>query len=643
MSPKKTSDAGDEPIGADPSPDKSIDASADAAPATSADAVDEGPESVLLPGVAQASESIEAREASADEASSSAEASADEASSNEASSSNEEAGSKDADAKNLGSRTLMGIGLEAFRPTTTSAATDDSNDGVAAPSGSQQEEADGVSAKSSDDDSDDASDVSPEDLTPTVIRPDLAAAARNEDTQVTSLLDEVAQALNLQASEHRDRALGKLPGLTASTSNRTRAPSPGPVRAGMALTDGAEFEDPDDGPTSLTPGILSDADVHETSDDLELTATGEDQDDAVVLGLVGANKSAGADGRLGKLPPIPGLSGPVSSLVGPPPGAARAQTPASGLTPTPASGRVRMPSPAPGVPSIPPPSGRLSLPPGLVSTPVIPSPQQSQIVLSAPVGAVLGDSSRRVSNLLTRRSGRTDKSGSVRLTPSGLSGAAALPAMPAVLAAQVKIATVSLAGLVAVTFAGGLLVGMLVWRGSGRSESPRVAGSVEPASFAPVAKAPAIVPVPPAERVQPTVVTTVPTVAVLPTNAVPAAAGAVPVRAAAPNGATTEAIVTPIAAVAAAAADAPPTDAKPVARRAVASRQPPRVRRPPTEADAEAQAAPPVAAAAPKPAPVAPAAAPPAAPKAVASNAPAPKPVAPKAKPKTTWHDPFAD
>jgi hypothetical protein len=214
-----------------------------------------------------------------------------------------------------------------------------------------------------------------------------------------------------------------------------------------------------------------------------------------------------------------------------------------------------------------------------------------------------------------------------------------LPELPEVLTAHVKLATVSLAGLIAVTFAGGLLVGMLVWRGQGRVDQTVTRRGV-PAAASQEEATPATAGAPAAGAQAASTAS-----ARTETNAASAttAGGGLttpevklpnppPAETAVP---ATEAIVTPIAT--GAATDDDPA-AKQPARRPTAALRAPRPRRPaapPSAADTAPAAAKPVAA---KPA-ARPAAA--ATSKPVATNA-APKP-APKSKPKSTWHDPFAD
>ena len=441
----------------------------------------------------------------------------------------------------------------------------------------------------------------------------LTRPSSTSDTQVTSLLEEVAQALDLQASEYRDRARGKLPGMSA--------PSPAAPLAVLGSSD-LEFEDADE-PTALTPGDKSAAEGTTRNERAPIGGRDVDADDeAVVLGPASSSKSpaAGTDGRSGRFPPIPGLSGPAAAgPVGPHPGATRSATPTSGLSLS-SSGRVRLPTP-PGSNTIPPPSGRLSLPPGMMTAPVIPGRLSSMSLDSAGIAAAR-EASRRVSaSAAASGSGRASKGRMARVTQPVLQ---ASRQMPAVLAAHVKIATVSLAGLIAVTFAGGLLVGMLVWRGQGRAgvepvaaTAPTGAESGAP-STAPGLAGPA----------------KVPTGVVMPVGATGLGAGAASgaPRGPAGPGIATEAIVTPIAAEAAAAETAPP----PPPRRAMATA--PRVRRPtPAPATTDTAALFPKAPTIAKPVTPAPAAAA----KTVASNAPTK--AAPKSKAKTTWHDPFAD
>jgi hypothetical protein len=590
MSRKKTSRAGDEPVITAPSDRAGTEAAMDPTTTTttkSPDADEHSPEGILLQAGARPPEAETETELKP-------EANADPVATSEANAGPMATSEANAEpeavfAKQQGSKTLMGFRLDALtmaglrlRPTPE----DKAPEGDSTPM---------------------AGDPTPD---PQVVEAKVLART-TEDTQVSSLLDEVAQALDVQASEYRDRARGKLPGMSAP-------PAPAVLGSGDL-----EFEDPDE-PTVLTPGVRSSAENETRNERAPGPGAGDavDADDeAVVLGPASSHKSpaAGIDNKSTRLPPIPGLSGPTGAgPVGPPPGGTRSATPASGLSLS-SSGRVRLPTPAPGSVTIPPPSGRLSLPPGMMSAPVIPGRQASSLSIDSSAIAAAREASRRVAaSVRTPGSGRTTKRRTGGLTQPLLD---ATRTMPAVLAAHVKIATVSLAGLVAVTFAGGLLVGMLVWRGQGRPGADPVVSAAGEATA-------------PASAVGQAAATRRPAGSVLPTTNMGAAglgAGAAPGMPRPVAGAATEAIVTPIA------VEAPDTVPETPPRRAMAAA--PRARRPvtttPTVVDTAALfPKTPVAAK-----PAAPAVS--AAPKTVASNAPAK--AAPKSKAKTAWHDPFAD
>jgi len=398
-------------------------------------------------------------------------------------------------------------------------------------------------------------------------------AAKGGDDQVGDLLDEVAEALHTQASSH-DSTVGALPGKPV--------PAARPIRADVAPTRGDhdefEFEDPDDGPTTLN----AHGDIGEDVD-----VGSDDDDEAVVLGPA----------RLPPSRPVPALPGrltlPPSTASGTISSATKTATPFAGLAaatlpsfPAPASGRSRLPTPAPGQAIGLPPPGRGGLPAG---TPVN----------GVPATASQGDSSRRSTSGRAASgragAGASDKSAGHHATAVVMESlTSAMESASVVLKKDVKFRVASLAGVVVATFVVGLLIGRAVM-GSGKKTtaeaSQTVVANEEAKAAAPPAKAPAEVPPAPA--------------------AAPAAPAPVGQQEAAPAAPPPEQV--PAIAPSLAEAPLPPTVHKRRARRAnLVPKEEPLPK--------------PVAAR-----PVAPA------PRAKAS------PVAQTGKKKSTWHDPFAD
>ncbi|MES1206409.1 MAG: hypothetical protein ABUS79_10770 [Pseudomonadota bacterium] len=505
-------------------------------------------------------------------------------------------------AKALGSKTLMGIGLEGLNLAASRAPAEAKADSPA-------EAAGGVDTNKATERNSDGVDVD--------VR--LPPGLPSDDKQVSSLLDEVAEALNVQASEYRDRARGRLPGMPAP------AQPPFPARLDAGGTE-PEFEDPDDVDTALTPGGIPVVDDSHEPADINLGGTpevhNEDEDEAAVLspaGLPGSGKTR--DGRSLSIPPPPGLSlGASIPPLGPPPGVpVRAQTPSSGLSPT-GAGRLRLPTPLPGSPNRtlpPPPSGRLTLPIGTMAPALTPS--VVDLTATSPSTPISLEASRRISAGLaaatTSGSGRVSSRNNARVTEPvmrGQASALSVANLPVVLAAQVKIATLSLAGLIALTFAGGLFVGMLVWRGQGRTEA-MTAARTSPAGTS----APPVAPAHTAPVQAPTPAAAAPASPANPVVAEPAADSVV-----APAAADSEGVKQPARRLQTAAVRIAPRPRRPTPG-------------PATLTDETAGAA--------KPAALKPGARPSVAPasKPVATNATA-KPVA-KSKAKPAWHDPFAD
>jgi hypothetical protein len=299
------------------------------------------------------------------------------------------------------------------------------------------------------------------------------AAGQHARPRGTTLIDDVAQALNVQASEYRDRARGRLPGMPSSKAQPIGAAALSNAASGRTE---AAFEDPDDGPTALTPGVPPVDEHHAGAGDTDLSPIQGPENpverDTVVVApmwLTGAKP----DSRPFTLPRIAGVpagSGPAPS--GPPAAvASRTVTPSGGPSPS-ASGSVRLPTPTPGhpLPTLPAPTGGRSSSPAGMPTSIAMTRADSDLTATAPSTPISLEASRRVmaNNAMPVASGRAAARGQGSVTEPVIRS---FSTMPFLLTAHIKIATLSLAGLIAVTFAGGLLVGMLVWKGQGRVDS----------------------------------------------------------------------------------------------------------------------------------------------------------------------------
>jgi len=295
-------------------------------------------------------------------------------------------------------------------------------------------------------------------------------SAKGGDDQVGDLLDEVAEALNTQASSN-DSTVGALPGKPV--------PPARPIRADVAPSrDEFEFEDPDDGPTTLN--------VH-GDHDIDVDVGADDDDEAVVLGpaKLPPSRPVPAPGRL----PVP-----AAASAGANSGATKTATPFSGLAaatlpsfPAPASGRSRLPTPGPAQALGLPPPGRAGLPAG---TPVN----------GVPAAPASGDSSRRSTS--GRAGAGAEKSAGHHATAAVMESlTSAMESASVVLKKDVKFRVASLAGVVAATFVVGLLIGRAVI-GSGKKTvaeaSQTVAANEEARPVPAPVKAPAEVPAPPA-------------------------------------------------------------------------------------------------------------------------------------------------
>ena len=287
--------------------------------------------------------------------------------------------------------------------------------------------------------------------------------AKGGDDQVDDLLDEVAEALNTQASSH-DSTVGALPGKPVPTARPIRTDLGAAGRGG----DEFEFEDPDDGPTTLN--------VH-GGDGEDVDIGGDDDDEAVVLGPAKVPRSLPA-----RLPsPAAGASANAAAP------AAKTATPFSGLAaatlpsfPAPASGRSRMPTPGPGQALGLPPPGRAGLPPG---TPVN----------GVPTASGTGDSSRRASSGRSAGTGGEKSAGHHATAVVMESLTSAMESASVVLKKDVKFRVASLVGVVLGTFVVGVVIGRAVI-GSGKKTVAEASEAVTTSEQAKAAPAPAKAP-----------------------------------------------------------------------------------------------------------------------------------------------------
>jgi len=289
---------------------------------------------------------------------------------------------------------------------------------------------------------------------------------KGSDDQVGDLLDEVAEALNVQAATQAstvDSTVGALPGMPV--------PPARPIRTDVAARRGGddgeefEFEDPDDGPTTLN------AHGEANSEDVDIGT--DDDDEAVVLGpaKLPAARPASVTSRL-----------PAPAAVAAGPTGVKRATPFAGLPvatlpsfPAPASGRSRLPTPGPAQALGLPPPGRTG-PPG--GTPVNGVPE-------VPGQA---DSGRRSSS--GRAVAGSEKSAGHHATAAVMESlSSAVESAAVVLKKDVKFRVASLGGVVLGTFVVGLLIGRAVI-GSGKKPTA-VASEVAPAADEPKAAPPA--------------------------------------------------------------------------------------------------------------------------------------------------------
>jgi hypothetical protein len=299
-----------------------------------------------------------------------------------------------------------------------------------------------------------------------------------DDRPVGDLLDEVADALKVQAAESRERAIGRAP--EASAPGHVPGPAKTPV---VAKSTEFEFEDPEDGPTTLNS-------TDEANGLIAAAASNRDEDEeAVVLGPAtrrgdshpNSSLPGGAARATLPAPPMPGTRVPGANL--------RA-TPFAGLpAPTlpvfaaPPSGRVRLPTPAPGHPmGVPTPgSGRSAVSSG--------SPPAGTPDAGALSGFGLSESSRRI----TRASGPglTLGAGPAGAASEASAGhralglvaeplSAALSSASTILKKDVRFRLASLAAIVLVTFVGGLLIGRAALSGKEPEAQPTVARAADP-------------------------------------------------------------------------------------------------------------------------------------------------------------------
>lgn len=441
--------------------------------------------------------------------------------------------------------------------------------------------------------------------------PPLDDPEEEEVGKVGDLLDEVAQALNVQAAESRDRAIGRVPSPGANAHGVQAAPQ---TPLGDSSED-FEFEDPDDGPTTLNSG------------DGKLEAASVDPDEeAVVLGPASRGEGRRETRTTGSHPGanLPGASarGTLPTPAVPMPGSAVAagsrptrSTPFAGLPaatlptfPAPGgSARTRLPTPAPGTAlsmSGSGPTGRATLPPG--------APLGALDGTGGAIAALGSDgaSARRPTGRISAPLGTlagadgSGRTGSVHEPLGSAMSSAQVILKQAILKKDLKFRAISFGAIVLVVFVGGLLIGYAAMKGS-----PEVAGSTTPAPAA-SATTPSV----PTKANEPAA--NVPAVAVEPAKAAPVAPKTDPNTL--PANTMAEAAVSGSAQM--------QFDSQPLRKH--------RARRLGTKDDIGFGAPPPL----PPPAPkrvaastVAP----------IASKAPAPTKSA--SKKKAVWHDPFAD
>ena len=431
------------------------------------------------------------------------------------------------------------------------------------------------------------------------------------EDQVGDLLGEVAEALNVQASESRERAIGQPPSRPSAGARLDRS-----VHESAAEQTGElEFEDPDDGPTTLNAGGES------------IRAGVDEDEEAVVLGPA-------------KLPGYPATPSSTARFPGAaPPGApgasARRATPFAG-SPTatlqgfsvPTTGKGRLPTPAGGhALPIPAPSGGRGWAPS--GTPVNGVPEAA-----APEQSSRRSAAGRVAAELSERSSAA--SAVVRKTMTH-----AMESASVTLKRDLHFRVGSFGAALIVTFVGGLLLGR-VFTGSGKATATVVSTAIATAPPAAqlVKVEPVGAPVPPASGT-----------ALAPPGGLASAPGTAPTTGA-PSAGAAAAAVAPGVAVGPAGSGAPAIEGLPPPAGEAAGTVNPamafdpqpihrrRARRPTPVVKDDLFPAP---AAPGKPAtPTRGAASGAPAVKATKAPAPAPAKSAGKAT-KSTWHDPFAD
>ena len=339
--------------------------------------------------------------------------------------------------------------------------------------------------------------------------------------KVGDLLDEVAQALNVQAAETRDRAIGRIPSPGANAPGARGSMKTPLVRTAEEF----EFEDPDDGPTTLNAGDgkleAAAGQRAQADEDGE-----EDDEESVVLGpgvrsegkrearLTGSHPGASLAGTGGRTTlPIPAVPMPGSAAAGssrPTRATPFAGLPAATLPtfPAPGSGRTRLPTPAPGTAALgvaaATGAGRSSPPQGAPQGATLTARDESPgaMLVDAPVG-------RRSAGRISAPSGTlaaaesSGRSGAVEEPhPSALSSARVILEQ-ALLRKELKFRPISIGAIALGVFVGGLFIGHSLIKGSPEATSsassaapasgtaPAVAASrpADPAVIAPVAPA----------------------------------------------------------------------------------------------------------------------------------------------------------
>jgi hypothetical protein len=324
-------------------------------------------------------------------------------------------------------------------------------------------------------------------------------AGRPAGSSAPDFLSEVAKALNAQATDARARALE--PGRNVAngteagqSSARQSGPRQEPAETAKisSWVESAEFEEPDDEPTSLTPGIISLSGdlpeipvyLHAPDDRRESRETSDPKKEPWIEQVSGTPAAAAL--RIDHEEPV---------VLGPPSRASAFQasetwpkdevTPAESVSSQSAEGQ--RPNVAGGLSLSGPGYSRPGTPPSLPSLPSLPSPSlrsgggnhrtASSDLQAVTTGGAFGD----VAPAETNQDATYAHTGNLRSSAefSPLPVVAARPESYSrkstgevhLLRSYIKLAIPTLAGLIGATFVGGLVVGVLVGRGRSDTSS----------------------------------------------------------------------------------------------------------------------------------------------------------------------------